>query len=64
MKTQAFSPALALLIVLCLATCGTAEGDCVDDVINAQMKERHIPGVALAVIEAGKIVREQGLWLQ
>ena len=36
-----------------------ANGDHVDDVITAQMKERHIPGVAIAVIHDSKIVREQ-----
>lgn len=35
-------------------------GDHVDDVISAQMEQRRIPGLALAVIQDSKIVREQG----
>jgi CubicO group peptidase (beta-lactamase class C family) len=34
--------------------------DPVDEVINSQMKKRHIAGLSLAVIDGGKIVREQG----
>jgi len=43
-----------------MASASIVNADHVDDVITAQMKERQIPGVALAVIEGGKIVREQG----
>jgi CubicO group peptidase (beta-lactamase class C family) len=43
-----------------MASASVVNADHVDDVITAQMKERQIPGVALAVIEGGKIVREQG----
>ena len=38
----------------------SARGDYVDDVIRAQMQQRNIPGVALAVIEGSRIIREQG----
>jgi len=34
--------------------------DKVDDVVAAQMSKRHIPGLSLAVIEGGVIVRTQG----
>src|SRR5215470_8200492 len=33
--------------------------DHVDDAITEQMKEREIPGLALAVVQSGKIIREQ-----
>jgi len=43
-----------------MASASIVNADHVDDVITAQMKERQIPGLALAVIDGGKIVREQG----
>lgn len=43
-----------------IASSRIAKGDQVDDVITTQMRERQIPGVAVAVIQDGKIVREQG----
>jgi len=43
-----------------MASANIVNADHVDDVITAQMKKRQIPGLALAVIEGGKIVREQG----
>jgi len=43
-----------------MASASIVNADHVDDVITTQMRERQIPGVALAVIEGGKIVREQG----
>jgi CubicO group peptidase (beta-lactamase class C family) len=49
-----------LVTAIFIASSRFAKCDHVDDVIAEQMKERQIPGVALAVIEGGKIVREQG----
>src|SRR6266446_6991463 len=49
-----------LVAAICIALSRLANGDHVDDVIAAQMKERQIPGIALAVIQDGKILREQG----
>jgi CubicO group peptidase (beta-lactamase class C family) len=43
-----------------VASPGVVRADHVDNVIGALMRERGIPGVALAIIENGKIVREQG----
>jgi len=48
------------IVALWISSAGIVRGDHVDDVIIAQMRERKIPGVALAVIHGGKIVREQG----
>jgi CubicO group peptidase (beta-lactamase class C family) len=47
------------LIAALSATIATARADHVDDVITAQMRKRHIPGVALAVIQERRIIREQ-----
>ena len=41
----------------------SSQGDHVDDVIIAQMRERHIPGVALAVIQESRVIREQSYGL-
>jgi len=52
---------IAFLIGAIFVACSRiARCDHVDDVILTQMKERQIPGVALAIIHDGKIVREQG----
>jgi CubicO group peptidase (beta-lactamase class C family) len=51
---------LSRVAAILVASASIVNGDHVDDVITAQMKERQIPGVALAVIQDGKIVREQG----
>jgi CubicO group peptidase (beta-lactamase class C family) len=38
----------------------SAQADAVDDYVQAQMRARHIPGVSLAIIRDGKIVKTQG----
>jgi len=37
-----------------------AHADTVDDVITAEMKRRNIPGLSLAIIDGGKIVKTRG----
>ena len=49
----------AAISIWCVAGASAVRADHVDDVIAAQMKERGIPGVALAVVENSTIVREQ-----
>ena len=46
------------LFLLCLAV--TASADPVDDYIRAQLGPRHLPGVSLAVIKDGRIVKAAG----
>jgi CubicO group peptidase (beta-lactamase class C family) len=48
-----------LSIGLCACLAPAAHADEVDDVIQLKMKEQHIPGISIAVVEQGKIVREQ-----
>ena len=51
------------LVAVGLIAFGSAfplRADQVDDVIREQMKKRGIPGLSLAIIDGGKIVREQG----
>ncbi|MEX2112967.1 MAG: serine hydrolase domain-containing protein [Pirellulales bacterium] len=40
-----------------------ARSDEIDDYVNAEMQTRHIPGVSLAVIKEGKVVKAQGYGL-
>lgn len=48
------------MTLLCFGRSGPIRADQVDEVINAQMKKRHITGLSLAIIDGGKVVREQG----
>lgn len=50
---------ISCIVALWIVSVRLVNADHVDDVISAQMKLRRIPGVALAVIEGGKIIREQ-----
>jgi D-alanyl-D-alanine carboxypeptidase len=48
-------------IGLTLLTCsGTALADRIDDIVTAQMKRQNIPGVAIAVLKAGRPVKIKG----
>ena len=52
---------LALLLVLIAAV--AARADKVDDHVKAVMEKQHIPGVALAVVKDGQIVKAEGYGL-
>ena len=41
----------------------SARADAVDDTIHAEMRDQHIPGLSLAVVRAGKVVKAQGYGL-
>ncbi|MDN4053993.1 serine hydrolase domain-containing protein [Massilia sp. YIM B02763] len=51
---------LTCLLVLCA---NSARADDIDDLIKAQMREHRIPGLSLAVVSKGAIVREGGFGL-
>jgi len=55
------TPLLALVILLVAAVVGRA--DKVDDYVKAAMLKQHIPGVSIAVIKDGKIVKAEGYGL-
>jgi D-alanyl-D-alanine carboxypeptidase len=59
MRTRRVACALTLL----LTAAATARADEVDDYIARQMKAQKVPGVALAVIKDGKIVKAAGYGL-
>ena len=53
--------AFALMLICCAST--PASGDEVDTYIETQMRELHIPGVSLAVVRDGQIVKAKGYGL-
>lgn len=54
---------LIVAILLLLFTSVAAQADEVDDYIEAVMKKRQIPGLALAVVKNGKIIKAKGYGL-
>lgn len=55
-------PALALLAFALLLFVGIApaRADGTDDLVEARMRERHIPGLALAVVHNGQVMKAKG----
>jgi CubicO group peptidase (beta-lactamase class C family) len=51
---------LIFVALLCFGGAVPICADQVDEIINTQMKKRGITGLSLAIIDGGKIVREQG----
>jgi CubicO group peptidase (beta-lactamase class C family) len=54
MRIRLAAVAVTLLITSC------AYADPIDDVVKAEMQRRQIPGLSIAIIEGGKIVKAQG----
>ena len=50
------------LVLLLIATVA-AQADKVDDYVKAEMQKQHIPGISLAVIKDGKIIKAEGYGL-
>ncbi len=50
----------ALVLILCLAGFARAAADPVDDYVRSQLKLRHLPGVSLAIVKDGRIVKAAG----
>jgi D-alanyl-D-alanine carboxypeptidase len=61
MRALPFKPAFTILLLFCLHA--TALADSVDDYVVSQMQKRHIPGLSLAVIKDGKVVKMRGYGL-
>jgi CubicO group peptidase (beta-lactamase class C family) len=59
-KDAAVICGLALFLFLAPSA---ALADKVDDYINSQMQRRHIPGLSLAVVRDGKIIKVKGYGL-
>jgi CubicO group peptidase (beta-lactamase class C family) len=52
-----------LAIVLLLTASLPAQADAVDDFIRAEMSRRHIPGLSLAIVKDGRLIKSQGYGL-
>src|SRR5262249_50821415 len=59
--TRAHSVLIVLLFSL--AAAGAPPADAVDALVAAQMRERHIPGLSLAVVREGKVILAKGYGL-
>src|SRR5262245_2554867 len=55
--------AVAMLVALLVALPTAARADQVDDYVRAEMAKQHIPGLALAVVKNGSIVKSQAYGL-
>jgi CubicO group peptidase (beta-lactamase class C family) len=49
--------AACLALAICFAPAPSASADAVDDYLNAEIARRHIPGVSLAVVQKGEVVK-------
>jgi D-alanyl-D-alanine carboxypeptidase len=49
-----------LFLALVIATSGTARADAVDEYVKAQMQTLHIPGLSIAVVEKGRLIKAAG----
>src|SRR4026209_1269016 len=60
--TKRTNPTQTLLriIVLSLISASTARADKVDDYIRQAMQKRRIPGLAVAVVKDGKVIKAKG----
>ncbi|MCH8151907.1 MAG: beta-lactamase family protein [Planctomycetes bacterium] len=54
--------AIAVVAAMMLAS-AAAQADKVDDYITSEMKNRHIPGLALAVVKNGEVIKAKGYGL-
>lgn len=55
------TPLLSLLLIVAAAI--NARADQLDDYIKAEMEKQHIPGLSMAVVRDGKVIRAQGYGL-
>ncbi|AGA27997.1 serine hydrolase [Singulisphaera acidiphila] len=55
--------AIRVSLLLALATPALARADAVDNYIQSQMRRQHIPGLSLAVVVDGKVVKAKGYGL-
>jgi len=63
MHWQRLSIPLTVALIAAGSLLQVARSDEIDDYVNAEIQTRHIPGVSLAVIKEGKLVKAQGYGL-
>jgi CubicO group peptidase (beta-lactamase class C family) len=49
-----------LAVLACAGFVGAVRADAIDDYINVEMAHQHVPGLALAIMRHGQLVRAQG----
>jgi D-alanyl-D-alanine carboxypeptidase len=54
---------LSFSFLIALFAASTIRADEIDDLVNAQIKKRHIPGLSLAVLRDGKVIKAAGYGL-
>ncbi len=52
--------AVTALMALMGGMAGASRADSADDYLKSEMARRHIPGLSVAVVQGGKVVKEQG----
>src|SRR5688572_13890597 len=62
MKRQVTRTCFFSLVLLLIAPVA-ARADAVDDFVKAEMQKQHIPGVSIAVVKDGKIIKAEGYGL-
>ncbi len=60
LRTKMSLAAWLLGALLGLGMMGQTRADSVDDYLKAEMARRHIPGLSVAVVQGGKVVKSQG----
>jgi CubicO group peptidase (beta-lactamase class C family) len=63
MNRRFFRSRIVPFLFLLLFGVAAARADKVDDYVRAQMRERHIPGAAIAVVRNGRVVKTEGYGL-
>ena len=63
MKRDRLVPVAFALLLYAPLSVSPARADRVDDYVREQMRLRHVPGLALAVVRDGRIIKESGYGL-
>ncbi len=61
MKFDSKLIAITIAVIFCVSP--AAKGDVIDNYIETQMRNLHIPGISLAVVRDGRIVKAKGYGL-
>lgn len=62
-KTTARAAGLLAVMSMIASLAPAAQADSVDDFLKVEMARRHIPGLSVAVVQNGKVVKSQGYGL-
>ena len=62
-KMMVFAMGMLAMMPMTGGLAGMTRADSVDDYLKSEMARRHIPGMTVAVVQNGKVVKEQGYGL-